>query len=197
MPPHFLVRLSPVLDGPALPKSSKLFSVVESLPDGFVVTDLDRRILTANPAFLDLAELASEEQARGESLDRWVGRPGVDLDALIATMREHGSVRHFSTIMRGEYGSNEEVEVSAVSVLTGEHPCYGFTIRNIGRREPAKPRRPRELPRSVEQLTQLVGRVTLKELVRETTDVIERLCIEAALGVDRRQSRLGRRNAGA
>ena len=125
--------------------------------------------------------MASEEQARGESLDRWVGRPGVDLDALIATIREHGSVRHFSTIMRGEYGSNEEVEVSAVSVLTGEHPCYGFTIRNIGRREPAKPRRPRELPRSVEQLTQLVGRVTLKELVRETTDVIERLCIEAAL----------------
>jgi transcriptional regulator PpsR len=178
---HFLVRLSPVLDGPAVPKSSKLFSVVENLPDGFVVTDLDRRILTANPAFLDLAELASEEQARGESLDRWVGRPGVDLDALIAAMREHGSVRHFSTIMRGEYGSNEEVEVSAVSVLTGEHPCYGFTIRNVGRREPAKPRRPRELPRSVEQLTQLVGRVTLKELVRETTDVIERLCIEAAL----------------
>ena len=38
-----------------------------------------------------------------------------------------------------------------------------------------------ELPRSVEQLTQLVGRVALKELVRETTDVIERLCIEAAL----------------
>jgi DNA-binding NtrC family response regulator len=37
------------------------------------------------------------------------------------------------------------------------------------------------LPHSVEQLTQLVGRVTLKELVRETTDVIERLCIEAAL----------------
>ena len=38
-----------------------------------------------------------------------------------------------------------------------------------------------ELPRSVEQLTGLVGRVSLKELVRETTDVIEKLCIEAAL----------------
>jgi len=114
-------------------------------------------------------------------LDRWVGRPGVDLDALIANIREHGSVRHFSTILRGEYGANEEVEISAVSVLTGEYPCYGFTLRNVGAREPAKPNRPRELPRSVEQLTQLVGRVTLKELVRETTDVIERLCIEAAL----------------
>jgi transcriptional regulator PpsR len=179
---HFLVRCSPSEAEVASPRSaSKLFSVVESLPDGFVVTDLNRHILTANPAFLDLAELASEEQARGEALDRWVGRPGVDLDALIANMREHGAVRHFSTVLRGEYGANEEVEISAVSVLTGEHPCYGFTIRNVGGRDPIKPPRPRELPRSVEQLTQLVGRVTLKELVRETTDVIERLCIEAAL----------------
>jgi DNA-binding NtrC family response regulator len=38
-----------------------------------------------------------------------------------------------------------------------------------------------ELPRSVEQLSHLVGRVTLKELVREATDLVERLCIEAAL----------------
>jgi len=179
---HFLVRLSPLQADLAQPRSgSKLFRVVESLPDGFVVTDLDRRILTANPAFLDLAELASEEQARGEQLDRWLGRPGVDLDALIANLREHSSVRHFNTILRGEYGASEEVELSAVSVPSGEHPCYGFTIRIIGVQKPSKPRRPRELPRSVEQLTQLVGRVTLKELVRETTDVIERLCIETAL----------------
>ena len=41
--------------------------------------------------------------------------------------------------------------------------------------------RGRSLPRSVEHLTELVGRVSLKDLVRETTDVIEKLCIEAAL----------------
>jgi DNA-binding NtrC family response regulator len=33
----------------------------------------------------------------------------------------------------------------------------------------------------VEQLTQLVGRMPLKDLVRESTDLIEQLCIEAAL----------------
>jgi transcriptional regulator PpsR len=181
---HFLVRLSPTQTDivPAQPRSgSKLLRVVESLPDGFVVTDLERRIITANPAFLDFAELASEQQARGQQLERWIGRPGVDVDALITNLREHGSVRHFNTIVRGEYGANDEVEISAVSVLTGEHPCYGFTVRMVGARKPAPSRHPRELPRSVEQLTQLVGRVTLKELVRETTDVIERLCIEAAL----------------
>jgi transcriptional regulator PpsR len=179
---HFLIRLSPVDAGDATPKvGSKLLRVVENLPDGFVVTDVDRRIVTANPAFLDLAELTSEEQARGELIDRWIGRPGVDVDTLVTNMREHGSVRNFETILRGQYGANEDVEISGVSVLTGEYPCYAFTIRNAGSRTGLRPRPSGELPHSVEQLTQLVGRVTLKELVRETTDVIERLCIEAAL----------------
>ena len=30
-------------------------------------------------------------------------------------------------------------------------------------------------------MTDLVGRVPLKDLVRETTDIIERMCIDAAL----------------
>ena len=38
-----------------------------------------------------------------------------------------------------------------------------------------------ELPHSLEEMTDLVGRVPLRELVRETTDIIERMCIEAAL----------------
>ena len=183
----FLVRLLPLeADAAAtvavMPKTrSNLLRVVESAPDGFVVTGPDGRVLTANAAFLDLTQLATEEQARGESLDRWLGRPGVDLGVLIANLRQHGSVRLFATTLRGEYGGSAEIEVSAVSVPDGEQPCFGFAIRNVGRRLTAEPRGGRELPRSVEQLTELVGRVPLKDLVRESTDLIERLCIEAAL----------------
>jgi DNA-binding NtrC family response regulator len=35
--------------------------------------------------------------------------------------------------------------------------------------------------RHAEQLAELVGRVALKDLVRETTEITEKLCIEAAL----------------
>jgi transcriptional regulator PpsR len=73
------------------------------------------------------------------------------------------------------------VEISAVAVELEGQSWLGFAIRNVERRRVADARPARELPRSVEQLTELVGRVSLKELVRETTDVIERLCIEAAL----------------
>jgi DNA-binding NtrC family response regulator len=43
----------------------------------------------------------------------------------------------------------------------------------------------RELPRSASQLAGLVGRMPLKDIVGETTDLIEQLCIEAALELTR------------
>jgi transcriptional regulator PpsR len=181
----FLIRLTPLHADTTESGISKakaaLLRVIERAPDGFVVTDPDGRILTANPAFIELAQLASEEQARGESLERWLGRPGVDLNVLIANLRQRGAVRLFATTLRGEYGTGAQVEISAVSVPHAEQPCLGFTIRNVGQRLLGDVRPGKELPRSVEQLTELVGRVSMKDIVRETTDLIERLCIEAAL----------------
>ena len=37
------------------------------------------------------------------------------------------------------------------------------------------------MPRSVDHLTNLVGRMPLKDIVRDSTTLIERLCVEAAL----------------
>jgi transcriptional regulator PpsR len=168
--------------GAALPKlKAKLLKLMESAPDGFVVTGADGRIITANTAFLELAQLPTEEQARGEPLARWLGRSGVDLDILIANLRQHGSVRLFASMIRGELGETAEVEISAVTVMNGGQPCIGFAIRDIGRRLQREPRIESALPRSLDHITELIGRVALKDLVREATDVIERLCIEAAL----------------
>ena len=128
-------------------------------------------------------QLATEEQARNEPIERWLGRPGVDFSLLTAQLREHGTLRLFATQLRGEYGSNSDVEICAVSVVNGEEPCFGFTIRDVGQRVTFDRQVSRDKPRSVEQLTELVGRVPLKDLVRESTDMIEKLCIEAALEI--------------
>ncbi|MGF1508080.1 MAG: transcriptional regulator PpsR [Myxococcota bacterium] len=181
----FLVRLGTHITdlSPEAPRHAPLMEVVAKLPDGFVVVDDDRRVLTANAAFLDIIQLATEAQVQRESLERWLGRPGVDLNILMANLREHGTVRNFNSIVRGQYGTVEPVEVSGVAAVNGQEPCFGFVIRRIGPRGTTESTVARELPHSVEQLTELVGRVSLKEIIRETTDVIERLCIEAALEV--------------
>ena len=161
---------------------SRITEMFVCLPDAMVVTDADGRILELNRAFIDIAQLATEEQALGESLERWLGRSGVDLGVLLANLRESGELRQFATRLRGDLGGSAEVEISATRLGAPEEPAFGFALR---RRRAAEGRSPRALTRSVEQLTELVGRVSLKELVRETTDVIERLCIEAALELTR------------
>ena len=159
---------------------SKLLRAVESAPDAFVVTESDGTIVTANAAFVDMAGLAAEDAARGQPLDRWVGESPVDMTVLIANLKQRGVVRFFATTLRAEVGPSAQVEISAVAIDNGK-PSFGFAIRNVGPRLRVETKASRALPRSVEQLQELIGRVALKDLVREATEVIERLSIEAAL----------------
>lgn len=187
---YYLVRLAIQNAGPAtddLVSRSNTLRAVEMLPDGFVIADKDRRIRMANAAFLELCELAQASQVKGEPLDRWLGRVSVDVEVLLAHVRENGSTRRYTTVVRGEYGARSDVEISAVFITSADTPYYALSLRRL--EQPAATAKSQssqqQLPRSVEQLTNLVGRVPLKEMVRETTDIVERLCIEAALDLTR------------
>ncbi len=162
-------------------RAEVVLRVLEQTPDAFVVTDPDGDIIAVNRAFAEMVQLPRADLALGESLDRWLGRAGVDLNVLLANLRQRGSVRLFATTLRNENGITIPVEISAASVPQGDMPGLGFTIRDIGRRLAPADNGRVDLPRSAEQLTELVGRVPLREIVGETTDLIEKLCIEAAL----------------
>jgi transcriptional regulator PpsR len=178
----FLVRLLPTHTEPVPGgEEGRIHEVLRDMPDAFVVMDLEGKVLFANRAFLDLSQLATDEQARGQSVSRWLGRPGADIPVLLTTLREHGVARLFASSVRGEYGSVSEVEVSAVMAPPGTEPCVGLVIRDVGRRLASGPQGARDLTRAVEQLTGLVGRVALKDLVRDTVDLVERHFVEAAL----------------
>jgi len=180
---YFLLRIAmPESAAVALPPAkTQLLKLIDAVPDAFVVTGPDGRIVTANAAFLDMIELPSEDQARGEPLARWLGTQDVEAEVLFGHLRNRGSVRLYTSTLRGEHGLRTEVEISAVTVMNGSRPCFGFAIRDIGPRVRPPAAAGVRPTRSVEQLTELIGRVPLKELVREATDAIERLCIEAAL----------------
>jgi transcriptional regulator PpsR len=179
---YVLIRLTPVTQAVAAASNpeARLHAILERMPDAFVLTNADLHILSENAAFLDLTQSARHDQVRNQPLGNFLGRPGIDLSLLIAQLTEHGFVSNFGTIIRNQFGSSEDIEVSAVAINDGAQACYGFTIRSVGRvRDMAGPSE--SITPSVDQLTELVGRVSLKEIVRESTDMIERLCIEAAL----------------
>jgi transcriptional regulator PpsR len=141
-----------------------LGDIIDDMPDAFVLADEAMQIIVANRAFVD----------------GLVGRPDVDLPLLRKQLREFQQVRNFSTIVADLAGGEEPVELSAMMIDRGT-PLYGFALRLVARRERELVANGTAFPQSVEQLTELVGRKSLKQIVRESTDLIERMCIEAAL----------------
>ncbi|MFN3370730.1 MAG: transcriptional regulator PpsR [Sphingomonadaceae bacterium] len=171
-----LLRLEPKTGAPA---GVPLLAILERLPDAFVLTDRHGSLLAVNQGFLDLTGLPRAEQAVGTPFARWFARPDIDHDLLLSQLKTSGEVRNFETQLRTRLGEPEDVEISAVSADIEGETRLGFVIRGIARRFDRAA--PGAGARSVEQLTELVGRVSLKDIVRESTDLIERLCIEAAL----------------
>ncbi|WP_373490406.1 transcriptional regulator PpsR [Parasphingorhabdus sp.] len=167
-------------DVPAKSSDQYVLDAVEQMPDAFVLTDDKQDIIVANKAFAELVQTSSVEQILGQSLYRFVGRPEVDLGLLKKQLRDHQNVRNFSSVVNDLSGGEEPVEISAIKIER-DKPLYGYSIRSVGRRERDLPRAIADGPRSVDQLTELVGRKPLKDIVRESTDLIERMCIEAAL----------------
>lgn len=182
----YLVRFTPAGMGVLPPQGAsgnKLLRFVRNAPDGFITADQDGLIVTANMAFLQMAQLMTEDQARGQPIDRWLGRSDVDMRVVIANLRQHGAVHLFASVLRGELGAVTDVEISAVSMIEGDALGFGFAIRNVARRLASAGSEQRFPPRSPEHLKDLIGRMPLKDIVRDTTDVIERLSIEAALEI--------------
>jgi transcriptional regulator PpsR len=163
---------------------SLVIRALEKAPDGFIVTNSAGKILTANQAFLRLIMSDKLEQILNEPLDRWLERSSVDLRVMLSNLHEKGSIKLFATSIRDSFGTLHPVEISAVSVPY-PHACLGFTIREVGSRIRSKIQPEESITRSSEELTQLVGRLPLKEIINETTDLIEQLCIKAALDLTR------------
>ncbi len=182
---YVLLRLAP-MEAEAIgarrePSQPRLCPYADVSADGLVVTDPLGRIIAANRAFLEMAELPGDRQAMGQSLERWLGRSGVDLRVLLTSLREKSTIRLFATSVQGEQGGTTAVEVSASTLVEKGETAFVFSIRNVNRRLGRPLGAGRDVPRSVEQMSQLIGVIPLKEIVRESTDIIERLCIEAAL----------------
>ena len=180
--PVFLLQLAPV--GAMQPLAWRgepppMESLIDGLPDGFVVVDLEGIVQSANRAFLDLVQVGSKATVIGEPLRRWLGRPGADVPVLLANLHRHGTVRRFRTSVQGEIGTDTEVEISAVAADASPSRHVAVLLRDIS--QPSGPADERPAGRLMGSL----GKTSLRELVRDTVDNVERQYIDAALDLTR------------
>lgn len=153
---------------------------LEKAPYGFVVTDGAGLVLSVNEEFVSLAGAFTKSQVIGKPLESWLARGGVDWGVLVNNLKQMSSLRNFATELLTTSSLTLEVEISA-STLSTEDKRYAFFIRDVHRLSQTDPVASSSMAGSVSQLAQLVGRMPMKDIVGETSDMIEKMCIQSAL----------------
>jgi transcriptional regulator PpsR len=179
----FLLQFTPAADLSAPTQNAERSTVedlVDFLPDGFVALDATGIIRHANQAFLDLVQIGSKGSAVGESLGRWLWQPGANLNALLANVQRHRTVRLFTTTVRGELGTDTAVEISAGSGEGSEQNHIGVLLRNVARRLPSGGESD-FLRTALESMSEQIGKSSLRKLVQNTVSIVEQHYVKEAL----------------
>ena len=152
---------------------------LQRAPDGFVLTDKKGQIHSVNTEFMSMIGATAQSQLQGQMLEQWLVRGGVDWGVLSTNLRQQANVKAFATEIRNMSGLTLAVEISAIA-LSDVDPMYAFFVKDISRRRQSQA--PASgMAGSVAELSHLVGRLPMKDIVNETADMIERMCIVSAL----------------
>ena len=161
--------------------NSKILTAIESLPDGFVLISEKGEIIFTNSAFSDMLEIPNPDTLINSTLANWLTRGRIDLNVMLKTLKKHGVLRLFSSSLAAP-NSPTPIEISAVTLPLDSSLLFAMVIRGTARRIQSRGSIDNSnFSESVEQMSELVGKMPLKEIVGETTDVIEKMCIESAL----------------
>ena len=160
--------------------NNNLRALHDNGPDGIVFVDATGKVLSINDGFLDLIGLAHGVDVRGRNITDFLMRGSVDLKVLIDNAERFGRMRSYATKIASDYGSPRNVEISVTSLSAGKTPIFAMVFRDANRTE-ANRQAAIPVNEDMQSVVELVGSATLKEIVAESTNVIERMCIETAI----------------
>ncbi|MEO9824774.1 MAG: transcriptional regulator PpsR [Paracoccaceae bacterium] len=176
-----LCRLTPEAGSDATSNETiprALNAVFEVGPDAIVITDAEGRIASANEAFLDMTDTAHNAAVEGRSLADYLDRGTIDLNVLLDGTGRSGRTRIYGTKLKGQFEGLSAVNISATPVDNETHGGFTFVIRSTESAQKGDAESPAD---NAQSAVDLVGNASLKEIVADTTDVIEKICIETAI----------------
>lgn len=153
--------------------------------DGILFTDRDGVITAANEAFLNLADVAHVTLLRGKPLADFLARGTVNSKVMIDNATRAGQMPMYATKLVSEFGGETSVEISTTHLNDRTNPAYVFVIRDASRAEASRHPGIAVSDDGMRSVMELVGSATLKDIVSETTDVVEKMCIETAVQLTR------------
>lgn len=153
--------------------------------DAIVFLDADGVINAANDSFLKLTDSTHLASVRGRPLADFLARGGVDMRVLLDNARRARQLRVYATRILSEFNGEVAVEISATYLSDRPEPGFGLVIRDASRSDLL--RRPGFSggDDGMRSVMELVGSSPLKEIVAETADVVEKMCIQTAVDLTR------------
>lgn len=153
--------------------------------DAIVFLEQDGAINSANEAFLKLTDSTQLSNVRGKSLAEFLVRGSVDMRVILDNAKRARQLRLYATKILNEFNGQISVEISATYLVDRPKPGFGLIVRDSSRSELL--RRPGfgSSDEAMRGVMDLVGSSTLKDIVAETTDVVEKMCIQTAVELTR------------
>ena len=152
---------------------------LSDFPEAVVQTNAEGQVLAASTLFLDMLHAPSSAQVIGRNIGTWFTNTALDMHVLYSRLADEQIIRGFYSSLTDNLGGQRPVTISARrSADTGQVQLILV----------AQPKSPERLtipspgaPDQGDGFANLVGKVPLKDLIRESLDVIEKICIEVAL----------------
>ncbi len=161
-------------------EAALIANIMQRLPDGFAIVDRNAIIRKVNHTFLDLAQVGAERAVIGQSIKRWLSKPGADIAVIMGLAQRHGSVRSMTTTIYGDLGSSTQVEISAIADRAGQPQHIGLLLRDVTMRSIAG-HASTAVSHGGEALDTRLGELSLEDLVRASTEALEQKMILSAL----------------
>jgi transcriptional regulator PpsR len=162
-------------------RDQMLENLFEKGVDGIIFLDGSGVIKAANEAFLNLTDSHSQSVVIDRSFSDFLSRGTVDLKVLLDNVKRVGHLRHYRTRLNTDYMGEVMVELSATLVHDRGKQLIAIVARDSIATDTVVWPNVAADNDGLRNVMRLVGYSTLREIVAETTEIIEKMCIEAAL----------------
>lgn len=149
--------------------------------DAMVFLEADGTIRAANDAFLYLTDAGSATLVQGRSFAEFLSRGVIDLNVLLDNVKRIGHLRHYVTRLNTDFSGQVSVELSATLFHDRATPTIALVIRDSNLADATRMLPGMASNEGLRNVMQMVGYATLRDIVSETTEIIEKMCIETAL----------------
>lgn len=153
----------------------------DNSPDGMIFTDRNGAITYCNESFLSMCDIPDSSDIQLKSLSEFLIRGSIDLKVLIDTIQSKGRLQFYKSKLRTNFGRFILVDISGTCLGINNNPAFAFVIKDTSRLDADRYSIDAVSEKALQNVMKLVGSAPLKELVADTSDVVERLCIETAI----------------